>query len=164
MYVNRTDRDPKGIVPPSEIPALLDEVTRELLAATDPDTGETFCKAVYRTSEIHSGPHLGLEAELLLGFKAPYRVSWASSGGGLGWSRNDAGEWEIAPVCLDNDSPWSGGHVSMALDEVEGVFFSNRVLTGQEGKVRALNIAPTILDLLGVPVPSDMDLGPVAFQ
>ena len=65
---------------------------------------------------------------LILGFAAPYRVSWATSAGGLGFVKDSSGEWQLAPVCTDNDSNWSGGHVSMALEEVAGVFFSNRKL------------------------------------
>jgi hypothetical protein len=110
--------------------------------------------------DIHDGKHLGLEADLVPGFYAPYRVGWSLATGGLSTIDAD-GVTKPGPFCTDNDSNWSGDHVSMALDEVRGVFFSNKKVALPPEGVRALQIAPTVLDLLGVPVPPEMDLPPL---
>ena len=164
IYVNLQGREPKGIVPESEAGALLEEIKQKLLAATDPDTGERFCKEVYLVSEIHSGPHLGIEADLIPGFAATYRVGWSTSAGGLSMKKGEDGIYKVAPYCTNNDSNWSGDHVSMALSEVQGVFFSNRKVTIPAEGVRSMQIAPTVLALLGVAVPAEMDLEPLAVE
>jgi predicted AlkP superfamily phosphohydrolase/phosphomutase len=156
IYLNLEGREPRGIVDPGEADALLAEIKEKLLAATDED-GSHFVKDVYLTEEHHSGSALSIEPEIVLGFAPPYRVGWATSLGGLS-TVDQEGLRVPGPVCSDNDSPWSGGHVSMALDEIAGVFLSNRKVTVPEGGVRALNIAPTVLSLLGVNRPGEMDL------
>ena len=101
---------------------------------------------------------------MIIGFAPPYRVSWSTTSGGLYMKKNAMGVDEPGPVCTDNDSPWSGGHVSMALEDVAGVFLSNRRVEVPPEGARALQIAPTVLALLGVPKPPEMDLEPLRFR
>jgi predicted AlkP superfamily phosphohydrolase/phosphomutase len=162
IYLNLQGREPKGIVPRDEAQALMQEIKQKLLAAEDPDTGERICNEVYLPSEIHSGDHLGLEADLIPGFRPPYRVGWSTSSGGLSTLSQD-GTYRPGPFCSDNDSNWSGDHVSMALSDVRGVFLSNRKVVAPAEGVRALQIAPTVLALLGVQIPPEMDLPPLEF-
>jgi len=161
LFLNLEGREPKGIVKPGEVEALISELREKLLAATDPDTGAHFCKEVYVTAEIHDGPFLDRESDLIIGFAPPYRVSWASTGGAFDWNK---GEEAPEPVCVDNDSPWSGGHVSLALADVAGVFLSNKKAKLPAEGIRALQIAPTALSLLGVERPSEMDLEALTFE
>ncbi len=160
LYLNLEGREPKGIVDPSEAEELMAEVRRKLLAATD-DDGTPICKDVYVTKDIHSGPYLDMESDMLIGFAPTYRVSWSSTGGDLGFVKDENGNKVLAPVVVDNTSPWSGGHISVHLPDVAGVFFCNKQVKVPEEGVRALNIAPTILDLVGLAVPEEMDLGPL---
>jgi predicted AlkP superfamily phosphohydrolase/phosphomutase len=162
IYLNLQGREGTGTVSREEAPQLLEEIKSKLLAARDPDNGEKICNAVYAPREIHSGDHLGLEADLIPGFRPPYRVGWSTSSGGLS-TLNEDGNYRPSPICTDNDSNWSGDHVSMALSDVQGVFFSNRKVAIPSEGVRALQIAPTALKLLGVPVPLEMDLPPLEF-
>jgi predicted AlkP superfamily phosphohydrolase/phosphomutase len=160
LYVNLEGREPHGIVPQERVRPLLEELRAKLLEATDPETGERFCKHAYLVVDIHEGPHIGLEGDVILGLKGSYRISWPSTMGGL-WTVPQGDTNVIGPVCSDNESNWSGDHVSMALEDVAGVFFSNRALAPGQDEVRLLQIAPTVLTELGVPVPNVMDLGPV---
>jgi predicted AlkP superfamily phosphohydrolase/phosphomutase len=164
FYLNLQGREPEGIVPRAEAKALLEEVEAKLLAATDPANGQRFCKEAYVVEEIHVGPHLGIEADLIPGFAATYRIGWSTSSGGLSLVKGEDGSWEPAPSCTDNDSNWSGDHVSMALSEVAGVFLSNRKVKLPAEGVRSMQIAPTVLQLLGVPVPAEMDLEPLELE
>jgi len=157
IYLNLEGREPNGIVSRDEALDLMQEIRTKLLAATDPENGERICTEVYLPREIHDGPHLGLEADLIPGFQPPYRVGWSTSSGGL-YTINDEGGYRPGPICSDNDSNWSGDHVSMALSQVRGVFFSNKKVTVPSEGVRALQIAPTALSLLGVTPPPEMDL------
>jgi len=163
VYLNLKGRESDGIVEPSEADDLLRRIKADFLQARDPDTDELVCSEVYITKEVHEGPHLSMEADLLLGFAPTYRVSWSSTTGSLEVQEDDLGGWEPAPICSDNESLWSGGHVSVALPAVAGVFFSNRRLANAGEAIEALRVAPSALDLMGVPVPAEYDLGPLEF-
>lgn len=160
IYLNLEGREPKGIVSRDEARPLIDEIRAKLLAAVDPETGEKICNEVYIPPDIHEGPHIGLEADLIPGFRPPYRVGWSTSSGGIS-TISEGGTYRPSPICTDNDSNWSGDHVSMALADVRGVFFSNKKVTRPPEGVRALQIAPTVLHLLGAPIPAEMDLPPL---
>jgi predicted AlkP superfamily phosphohydrolase/phosphomutase len=160
IYLNLEGREPKGIVSREEARPLIEEIRAKLLAARDPETGERICSEVYIPPDIHEGAHIGLEADLIPGFRPPYRVGWSTSSGGLS-TVSEGSSYRPGPFCSDNDSNWSGDHVSMALSEVRGVFFSNKKVTLPPEGVRALQIAPTVLALLGAPIPPEMDLAPL---
>ena len=73
----------------------------------------------------------------------------------------ESGLSEPAPVVTDNTNNWSGGHVSVAVPDVAGVFLCNRKVTVPSEGVEALHLAPTILDYLGVAIPAEMDNAPL---
>jgi predicted AlkP superfamily phosphohydrolase/phosphomutase len=156
VYLNLEGREFRGQVGVEEYDSELAKLREEFLA-------EDFVDEVYIVREIHEGPHINLEADMILGFAQYYRVSWGGTSGGLALTKNEVGVYEPGPILEDNDSPWSGGHVSVALPNVQGVFFSNRRVQIPEHGIKALQIAPTALSLLGVPIPEEMDLGPLSF-
>ena len=118
VYVNLRGREPGGIVDPSDVPALLDDLERRFLAYRDAATGETPVRAVHRLHALYAGPHAKEASELQLAFGPGYRISWQTALlGGLG-----------RPVCEDNLHPWSGDHCSTDRALVPGVLLSNRAL------------------------------------
>src|SRR5690606_3013028 len=140
-------------------PALLAEIQQKLRAMQD--EGQSAVADAYVISEIHSGPHLAEEPDLMVGFAAGWRVSWATTLGDIQLVEGPtAGTFVPGNVFEDNRLNWSGDHVSVAADLVEGVFFSNRKVVVPEGGIDLLHIAPTALALLGVPVPSVYDHPP----
>ena len=164
LYLNLKGREQWGTVDPSEADALMAEVREKLIAATDQDTGATTCRDVYITKQIHEGPYLDLESDMLIGFAPPYRVSWSSTSGDLFLVKDDPGKKVPGPVYTDNDSPWSGDHISMYLPDVAGVFFCNKKVDVPAEGIRALQIAPTVLDLVGIAKTPEMDLGPLTIR
>jgi len=164
IYLNLKGREANGIVAPSDKDALLREIRAKLIKAVDAETGARLCNDAYVVSEVHSGAFMDQEADLITGFAPPHRISWKSTFGGLHVVKDGAGGWKVGPVCSDNDSPWSGGHVSMALPDVAAAFFSNRRVEIPDGGISALQIAPTMLELTGVGIPAEMDLGPLGFS
>lgn len=162
IFLNLKRREPEGIVAPAEAPALIEKIRAELLDLVDPATGKKAVHAVYATKDIHSGPHLGDEADLMTGFEATYRVSWRTTLGGIRLVDSPDQQSVVAgPVFDDNKSNWSGDHVSVAEDLVRGIFFCNRKVELPAGGINLLHIAPTVLALLGVPVPPEYDLPPL---
>ncbi|MBL8863321.1 MAG: alkaline phosphatase family protein [Planctomycetes bacterium] len=165
IYLNLAGREGEGVVDPRDAPALLAELRAKLLATEDPQGGGRAVRAAYVTSEIHAGPHLGEEPDLIVGFEAGWRVSWATTLGDIRLVETSTpGLFAPASVFEDNLLNWSGDHVSVAEDLVRGIFFSNRKVVVPEGGVNLLHLAPTALALLGVAVPAEYDLAPLAFR
>ena len=159
IYLNLEGRENEGIVKPSEARGVLEEIRDALLATTDPMRGNaSVVDEVYITADVHDGPYLDKEADLLVGFAPGYRVAWSTSGGSLDFAKDGDGGVVPAPIYKDNDSPWSGGHVSVSLEAVKGIFFCNRPVELPPDGPDLLHVAPTVLDLVGVPVPPEMDL------
>ena len=145
LYLNLEGRERDGIVDPSQRDALLDEIVEKLLAVRDPANGEPVIAKVYRTDEVYSGPYTETAPDLIIGYNRGYRVSWDSTLG------------EISKeVFKDNDSAWSADHC-VAADQVPGVIFSNRRILRDAPAL--VDLAPTILEQFGVPVPESMTGG-----
>lgn len=156
IFVNQKGREAHGIVPAAEVDALLERISKELLATED--QGHKAVRSVKRMSQIHRGPYAADEAELMVGFEAGWRVSWATTTGNLRIEEDGT----PGPVFSDNKKNWSGDHVSVSDDLVRGIFFCNRKVELPAGGPDLLDIAPTALHELGVPVPAEYDRPPLA--
>lgn len=164
VYVNMKGREYKGIVEPADVPALLAEIKARFLESEDPDTGAKIGRVADPTSEIHEGPFLDREADLMLGFDAGYRVSWATTGGGIDVVKDEgSGEWVVGPAVVDNDKTWSGDHVSVDPSLVQGLFFCSVPLELPADGLDLRHVAPTALSMLGIDLSStDCDLPPLS--
>ncbi len=148
-----------GSVEPAEREALAREIIAKLKEARDPRTGERICSTATFVSDVHSGPYLDLEADISVGFAANYRVSWATSSGSLSMKAGAPGPFVVA-----NDKDWSGDHVSVDTELVRGIFFANRKCELPAEGVDLLHIAPTVLALLGVTPPAELDKAPIGVR
>jgi len=158
VYLNLEGREPEGIVSREEAPELLDAITRDFLALVDPETDARVGLELYRADELDDdGP------DLVAGFAPGYRVAWRTSGGGITFADAADGSLVPGPVFADNTSPWSGGHPSVALGAVRGVLLCNRPAE-LEGDAHLLQVAPTVLAALGVPVPDALERGAIGLR
>jgi predicted AlkP superfamily phosphohydrolase/phosphomutase len=107
-------------------------------------TGKKAIYAVHDSSTCYTGPYSNSGPDLLVGFAEGYRASWRAA----------AGEVEDE-IFSDNTKSWSGDHcVDRA--QVPGIVLCNRKLNLTNG-IGLIDIAPTVLDLFGAPVPRHMD-------
>ena len=157
IFVNRAGRESHGIVAEADVPALLEQLSKDLVGSED--GGKKSVRSVRKLAEVHKGPYLANEAELMVGFEAGWRVGWATTTGNLKFT---SGKDEVAPAFIDNMSNWSGDHVSVSDELVRGIFFCNRKVTLPPNGPDLLEIAPTALQLLGVPVPAEYDRAPLS--
>ncbi|MAF67182.1 MAG: hypothetical protein CMJ84_16185 [Planctomycetes bacterium] len=168
VYLNLAGREAQGIVAPEDAPALLAEIRRELLATTDSREEFAGQRAVDEATilgEVHHGPFAHREGDLMIGFAPTYRVSWGTTLGDIRLVRTPDGRSVPGDVFQTNTKNWSGGHVSVAPANVAGVFGSNRKLAGAQGRgPHLLDIAPTVLSLLGVEVPAAMQRAPLELR
>jgi predicted AlkP superfamily phosphohydrolase/phosphomutase len=145
LYLNLKGREPNGIVEPGDQQEeLLARLTEQLESVTDPDfNGQRVIRAVYRADKVYSGNATALAPDLIIGYSRGYRASWATC---LGDMTDD--------ILLDNDQAWSADHCADAL-EVPGVLFSNRAIRADNPSL--VDVAPSILSVFGLPVPSSME-------
>ena len=147
LYLNLKGREASGIVRPQEAEALKRELIARLNGLTDPADGQVAIREVYAASDLYKGPYLEHAPDLIVGYCDGYRTSWDAAVGKV-----------TAAVFEDNVKAWSGDH-SVDPTIVPGVLFSNRPLDAENPGIE--DMAPTALDLFGVPIPAWMEGRPV---
>lgn len=145
IYVNVAGREGKGIVKPgAEVDEVIRQISDGLVKLVDPKTGKPAIDKVYSAQDTWKGDRMGEGQDMQIGMASGYRVSSATPLGG-------------APEGLfeDNMKKWSGDHATTHTEVTEGILLSN-VKIGDENPSIG-DLAPTILTLLGVPVPPTYD-------
>jgi predicted AlkP superfamily phosphohydrolase/phosphomutase len=150
IWINRKGQRPGGIVDDGEYQPLLGWITRKLGELRDPRTGDIIIKRVFRRDEIYHGPYLDEAPDLTLDW---WDTSLFSTSPSL---PERAGE---LPVEIIEHKPaktnqWGGSHRRYGILVAHGEAF--RKGTRIEG-AGLIDMAPTILHLMGQPVPDDMD-------
>lgn len=144
LYINLRGREGKGIVnngPQKE--ALEAELIEKLEAAVDPESGKRVIRKVYRREDVYHGPYVDTAPDLIIGYDWGYRGSDQSA----------KGQVVRGPFVADNMKKWSGDHC-VAYDLVPGVILSNKKITKPDPAL--VDVAPSVLKAMGVPIPSDM--------
>jgi predicted AlkP superfamily phosphohydrolase/phosphomutase len=155
IWINVRGREPNGIVAPSqEYDRVREEIIDSLSRFFDPQTGQRVVARAHRREELYHGPYLEEAPDLILelGLDNQYTYTCLSSRG-----RRDPG-----PIRVLDRGEWMGakGQSMNGSHRRRGVFlFANGPeLSGQQlGPLSIIDMAPTILQFLGVPVPGDMD-------
>ncbi len=149
IYFNLRGREGQGIVSAgAEYQALQDEIRAKLVTVTDPDTGLPVFRDIYKRDDIYKGEYLQFAPDLQAGFNDGYRVGWQDTLGGV-----------ARAVVENNNRKWSGDHCATATEISGGVFFSNRKINTESPNI--MDLSPTILKLIGAPIPPDLDGKPL---
>jgi predicted AlkP superfamily phosphohydrolase/phosphomutase len=143
VYLNLAGREAKGIVKKEEAKRLKQEISEKLKTLYDQEQDRPAISEVYDRDQAYRGPYVCDAPDLVVGFSPGYRVAWETVTGGFG-----------EKVISDNDRPWGGDHNMNPL-QVPGMLFCNRPI--DRDSPRIVDIAPTVLDLFGVPIPDYMD-------
>ncbi len=141
IFVNQKGRQPQGSVEPEDVRALLDDLKAGLLAIPHPQTGEPLVEKVLEREELYQGPHAHLAPDLTVVLRD--------------WRYRTIGLYDFTTNKLISPSFGPTGDHRM-----EGVLIASGAGVKPGATLEPANlldIAPTILHLLGVPVPSDMD-------
>jgi predicted AlkP superfamily phosphohydrolase/phosphomutase len=150
IWINRKGVKPAGIVDEGEYEPLLQLITQKLGELTDPRTGGAIVKRVFRREEIYHGPYRGEAPDLTLDW---WDTSLFSTSPSLPeHTRKPA--VEIIEHKPPTTAEWGGTHRRDGILIAHGKPFRK----GIEVKgARLIDMAPTILHLMGQPVPDDMD-------
>ena len=156
IYLNVKGREREGILDEgTEADRVRNAIQRGMPETGDLQTDARAIKSVSRREELYSGPYVVSAPDLLVNFLPGFRVSWQSALGGFANS-----------LIEDNTRKWSGDHI-IDPEAVPGIFFMNRQfvpgLESQSGNhfPSIIDLAPTILNYLGVPVPQTMEGKPL---
>ncbi|MBI4770816.1 MAG: alkaline phosphatase family protein, partial [Chloroflexi bacterium] len=140
-YVNLRGREPQGCVEPgAEYEALRAEMADRLARWRDPQTGRPLVERAYRREELHNGPFAERAPDVI--FATPGEA-YVGFGG-----HEFAGNQLVGPSNLFNGHHRMDGLILLA---------GRGVQPGAPGMQRIVDVAPTVLHLLGYPVPEDMD-------
>jgi predicted AlkP superfamily phosphohydrolase/phosphomutase len=151
IWINLKGVKPAAIVEPAEYAALTDFIIEKLGALTDPRTGEPVIARVYRRDEIFHGPFAGEGADLVL--------DWWSEDSQLGTEPSFPEDTHKPPLIIrehrpSSNSEWGGTH------RLHGILIGRGPVLRNGAEIdnaRLIDLAPTLLHLLGVPAPEDMD-------
>jgi predicted AlkP superfamily phosphohydrolase/phosphomutase len=139
VFVNLQGREPQGIVPPGDYETLLDNLTERLTGLPD-DTGARMGTKVFRPQRLYRTVR-NVAPDLIVHFGDLY---WRSIGGvgypSLYLQENDTG-------------PDDCNHAQFGIFVLAAPGLAAR---GELEGVQLLDIAPTLLDLVGHPIPESM--------
>jgi predicted AlkP superfamily phosphohydrolase/phosphomutase len=141
IFLNIRGRQPQGCVDPADVRPLLDDLKAGLRAIPHPETGQPLVERVYERDELYHGPHAGLAPDLTVVI----------------------GDWRYRTIGLHDFttnrliSPAFGPTGDHRMEGVLVAAGSPFRPGAAPAQATLLDVAPTILHLLGVPVPADMD-------
>jgi len=150
VTINLKGEKPSGIVDPSEYEALRDLLIAKITELKDPRTGDAVIKKVFRREEIFHGPFVKEAPDLILDW-------WGASLFATAPSFPE--ESDKPPVVIrerkpSTESEWGGTH------RLHGILIATGPQCRKGAKIegaRLIDVAPTILYLMGQRVPEDMD-------
>jgi predicted AlkP superfamily phosphohydrolase/phosphomutase len=149
LYMNVKGRERKGIVEAgAESEALREELRSKLDGLVDPASGKVGITGMFDCDAVYAGPYVDNAPDLIVGYGEGFRASWDSVMGKV-----------TTAIFEDNLKAWSGDHcVDPRL--VPGVLFSNRKIAIEKPAI--VDVAPTVMKLFGLELPSYFDGKPWA--
>lgn len=146
VWINLRGRDPAGCVEPGEeYERLRDELIEGIASIRDPHSDEPLIEKVYRREELYHGSFLDYAPDLIV-VPRDYSI-------------------EVSPTytaerLIEPRVPDKRGRVRSGDHRLNGIFAAAGPHIQNLGRVEAfsiLDVAPTLLALLGVPIPDDID-------
>ncbi len=154
VYLNRRDRFPQGIVRPgAEADAVGRELAAKLEALRDPDTGEPIVERVCHTRSLYAGPAVETLPDLVVLWREGYVAQTQAM-------ENPGGEVPRPkhPGALIEPTGCSAGTWN-ASHRPEGILIAHGPELAGPGLIegaRLIDLAPTLLHLVGEPIPQEM--------
>ena len=147
IWINLKGREANGIVEPSELHALEDYICAELLKLTD-NKGQQVVEKVYKKEELYRGDFTDRAPDLIVRW-----VDYAYH------SRQRFGEEEKEIFMDAQKMPLTNLEMN-GFHKMDGIFIAKGAgirkgveITGAE----IIDMSPTILYMMGLPIPEDMD-------
>jgi predicted AlkP superfamily phosphohydrolase/phosphomutase len=139
LFLNVRGREPEGVIDPADYEKVRDELAERIAAITDPE-GNYIGSVAFKPQEIYKEVN-NIAPDLIVYFG---NLSWRSVGS-LGLNRIHTFENDTGPDDANHSQ--------------EGLYIYHDPKAKAQGrgpKRHLMDVAPTILDLLDMPVPGDM--------
>jgi predicted AlkP superfamily phosphohydrolase/phosphomutase len=153
IWINHAARNAEGGVKPEDVEQVLKAAEEALLNLKDPQTGKAVISHMYRTRDLYQGPSVAKAPELM--------PSWWEDGFLLEQSIPGGPK---ALIVERSQTPIQGGVEFAGSHRLDGVFAISggptRRGTAFSG-AQIIDVAPTVLYLMGLPIPGDMDGKPL---
>jgi len=139
LYLNLRGREPRGVVEAGEYEAARAALAAALAGLTDPETHEPVVTRVYRREELYRGPYVAQAPDLVVHTRDGYEAKGAVNRPAL-----------------------------FGRDEIEGMHTTENALLLVRGArvgrsaAHVTDAVPTVLTLLDLPLPPDLDGQPLA--
>ena len=144
IYLNFKGREHGGILEEgAEAERVRNAIQSGLADFPDTNAQRPAIRSVSRREDLYSGKFVENSPDLLVNFYPGFRVSWRTAVGGFANS-----------LLENNKRRWSGDHI-VDPESVPGILFMNRV--ARRNHAQMVDLAPTILNYLGVTVPQFME-------
>jgi len=140
VIINLKGREPEGIVRPGEEYEELRDFIIKKLCQLEGDKGEKLIDRAYRREELYSGPYAHLAPDIQ-------------------FTTNDMSVHPRGEL-LDEDIVVRANDFTPALHRMNGILLMEGDIIKQDFKIEEagiIDLAPTILYLLGIPIPNDTD-------
>lgn len=149
ININLKGREPLGTVTPGkEYEDILKLITSRLMALKDPSDDSRVVDKVYRKNDLFHGSRVDKAPDLLVAWKDYIYFSRATMD-----NKEDTVFGSLFNID-SSDFEYSGTHRLNGIFLCKGEDIKKRLCLNN---IKILDIAPTILHLMGVPVPDDMD-------
>jgi predicted AlkP superfamily phosphohydrolase/phosphomutase len=150
VSINLKGIKPSGIVEPADYEKVVAQASAALQAVKDPRTNQSVIRKIFRRDEVYSGPYADRAPDLTLEWwgESPFNTKPSL--------RSEAG---LPPLKIEKPHPlrmseWCGNHTLHGILVGRGPRLRRGV---RYSGARLIDMAPTILALLDLPVPDDMD-------
>jgi predicted AlkP superfamily phosphohydrolase/phosphomutase len=153
IRLNLKGREPMGIVDSDKYGAVRDKIIERLKQFKDPETGETIYSEIYCKEDIYWGPYTDRAPDIVClqtGRKYLYSVSYFTNSA---FSHKESIKAYSQKTLMHDISP-NADH------SPEGIIIAlgKNIKQGNTlDRADITDIAPTVLYLMGLPIPSDMD-------
>jgi len=142
VFINVKGREPSGVVEPGrEYREVRAQLISRLSELRDPETGDLVLEHIYKREDVYSGPYVDQLPDILL---LPRNLEYIATG---------LAEF-VSNAVIEPSFAYSGTH------RMDGTFILwgagvKKGLVAEDAAI--VDMAPTILHLLGLPVPRGMD-------
>ena len=145
IYINLKGREPEGAVEPEDYEAVREEIIRLAKEFVHSKTGQPLIGQIHKREELFHGPHLDWAPDLILRPRDERNIFFGLADFG-------------SNITVDTVYRYSGMHrdYGMVMALGKGVCQGARI----EG-AEIVDLAPTILNALGLAIPTDMDGRPL---
>ena len=148
IWINIKGREPNGIVQPGEdYERLRDFIIENLMSVKDIRSGEPVVRRACRREEIYHGQYVQKAPDIMVQWRQDFVISGLKSHGSKIQPAHKAYSARKSPL-------FSGGHRKNGIAIIRGPHIKR---THNFGTAEIVDLVPTILYLLGLPVPKEMD-------